>query len=138
MALLTAPTCAAAASAAASTAASTAASAAASTSAPCTQPENLLLDAQGYLKVVDFGFAIQIPFRKGGDIVDRTFTLCGTPEYLAPELVSCKGHNKAVDYWALGVLLFELLCGATPFEDEQQTLIFDKIVNSKNHLHFPK
>merc|ERR1711907_671982 len=60
------------------------------------KPENLLIDAEGYIKVVDFGFAKVV--------IDRTYTLCGTPEYLAPELVLGKGHHKGVDYWALGVL----------------------------------
>eukprot|EP00644_Phytophthora_capsici_P000956 jgi/Phyca11/551631/estExt2_Genewise1Plus.C_PHYCAscaffold_430075 len=59
------------------------------------KPENLLIDPQGYLKVVDFGFAKVVD--------DRTYTLCGTTEYLAPELVLGKGHNRGVDYWALGV-----------------------------------
>ena len=59
------------------------------------KPENLLIDGDGYIKVVDFGFAKVV--------VDRTYTLCGTPEYLAPELVLGKGHHKGVDYWALGM-----------------------------------
>jgi serine/threonine protein kinase len=58
------------------------------------KPENCLIDKNGYPKVVDFGFA--------KEITNRSFTLCGTPEYLAPELVLGRGHNKAVDYWALG------------------------------------
>ena len=60
------------------------------------KPENLLLDGKGYLKVVDFGFA--------KIIVDRTWTLCGTPEYLAPEIIRSKGHGKGVDWWALAIL----------------------------------
>ncbi|KAJ0410103.1 hypothetical protein ATCC90586_001588 [Pythium insidiosum] len=76
------------------------------------KPENLLIDPQGYLKVVDFGFAKVVE--------DRTYTLCGTPEYLAPELVLGKGHNKGVDYWALGVLIYEMVVGHSPFAGASQ------------------
>lgn len=60
-------------------------------------------------QLIDFGFAKQV--------TDRTYTLCGTPDYLAPELVLGKGHNKGVDYWALGILVYEMLCGYAPFTD---------------------
>lgn len=95
------------------------------------KPENLLVDSTGHVKVVDFGFA---KFVKS-----RTYTLCGTPEYLAPELVLLKGHNKAVDYWALGVLLYEMAVGYSPFADHEsgsQKAIFRNIVY--NTVDFPK
>lgn len=76
------------------------------------KPENLMIDTDGFIKVVDLGFAKRIR--------QKTYTLCGTPEYLAPELVLQKGHNRAVDYWALGVLIFEMLTGSSPFADHRR------------------
>ncbi|KAJ9511311.1 hypothetical protein QJQ45_029755, partial [Haematococcus lacustris] len=73
------------------------------------KPENLLLDSQGYIKVADFGFAKFI-----GE--DKTFTICGTPDYQAPEVIMRRGTTKAADYWALGVLIFEMLVGDPPFK----------------------
>jgi CRP-like cAMP-binding protein len=69
--------------------------------------ENVLIDADGYCKVIDLGFAKLV--------TDKTYTLVGTPEYLCPEIIMSKGHDKAVDYWAFGVLLYELLVGHSPF-----------------------
>ncbi|KAK3240854.1 hypothetical protein CYMTET_49339 [Cymbomonas tetramitiformis] len=72
------------------------------------KPENLMLDSEGYIKVTDFGFAKVLEGNK-------TYTLCGTADYLAPEIIMCKGHGTEVDLWALGVLIYEILCGFAPF-----------------------
>jgi len=102
------------------------------------KPENLLINSRGYLKLVDFGFAKQVPFmNKSSTVQYRTFTLCGTPDYMAPELVLTQGHDRSVDYWAFGVLVYELLCGHTPFESSNQQRTFEKIVHSQKHLGFP-
>jgi cGMP-dependent protein kinase len=86
------------------------------------KPENCLIDKEGYPKMVDFGFAKVIP--------GKSYTLCGTPEYLSPELVLGRGHNKAVDYWALGILIYEMICGYSPFSDPTGNM--DQVVICKN------
>ncbi|KAJ0407956.1 hypothetical protein ATCC90586_001984 [Pythium insidiosum] len=100
------------------------------------KPENLVIDSAGYLKVVDFGFAKHVPYYKNGVVQERSFTLCGTPEYLAPELVLNKGHGKAVDHWALGCLIYELIAGRTPFQHNDQNKIFEKILQGRQFVKF--
>ncbi|KAI8360812.1 camp-dependent protein kinase 10 [Blakeslea trispora] len=87
------------------------------------KPENILLDHRGYVKITDFGFAKKV--------VDRTWTLCGTPEYLAPEVIQSKGHSKSVDWWSLGVLIFEMMAGYPPFYDDNHFGIYERILSGK-------
>eukprot|EP00735_Rhodelphis_limneticus_P001946 TRINITY_DN1267_c0_g1::TRINITY_DN1267_c0_g1_i1::g.26800::m.26800 TRINITY_DN1267_c0_g1::TRINITY_DN1267_c0_g1_i1::g.26800 ORF type:complete len:782 (-),score=302.12,sp/P00516/KGP1_BOVIN/37.69/8e-131,sp/P00516/KGP1_BOVIN/32.73/3e-38,sp/P00516/KGP1_BOVIN/31.86/2e-10,Pkinase/PF00069.20/3.8e+03,Pkinase/PF00069.20/2.1e-68,cNMP_binding/PF00027.24/2e-18,cNMP_binding/PF00027.24/3.5e-20,cNMP_binding/PF00027.24/1.2e-18,Pkinase_Tyr/PF07714.12/7.3e+02,Pkinase_Tyr/PF07714.12/1.2e-31,Kinase-like/PF14531.1/5.7e+ len=87
------------------------------------KPENMLIDKDGYAKIVDFGFAKKVP--------NRTFTLCGTPDYLAPEIIASKGHNKAVDWWAVGVLIYEMLGGFPPFFADDPMQTYQKIMAHK-------
>jgi len=89
------------------------------------KPENILIDALGYCVLVDLGFA--------KIVMDKTYTLCGTPEYLAPEIILSKGHDKGVDYWAFGVLIYEMLVGRSPFYSygTDQVSLFKRIVQVK-------
>lgn len=73
------------------------------------KPENVMLDSQGFPKIVDLGFATEL------DADGRTYTLCGTPAYLSPEILKGQGYGKGVDWWCLGVFIFELLAGHPPF-----------------------
>jgi len=87
------------------------------------KPENLLLDKDGYLKLVDFGFAKILN--------DRTWTLCGTPEYLAPEIILNKGHGFGADWWCVGILSFECLTGTTPFVSNDPMEGYRKIIKCR-------
>ncbi|KAK3954352.1 kinase-like domain-containing protein [Pseudoneurospora amorphoporcata] len=91
------------------------------------KPENLLLDADGHIKLVDFGFAKRLGYKDDEHPVE-TYTLCGTPEYLAPEVIQNKGHTTAVDWWALGILIYEFLTGYPPFYHNNPLEIYRQIV----------
>ncbi|CAH1183529.1 unnamed protein product [Phaedon cochleariae] len=95
------------------------------------KPENLLIAANGYIKLTDFGFAKKIS--------GKTYTFAGTPEYVAPEIVLNKGHDKAVDYWAFGAFVFEMLSGRTPFrtDDSSHMRTYNKILGGIDAVSFP-
>ena len=87
------------------------------------KPENILIDSQGNVKIADFGFCKLAQ--------QKSFTLCGTPEYLAPEIIKSEGHGKLVDWWAFGILLYEMLVGYPPFYDHNPYKIYKKIVQGE-------
>jgi cGMP-dependent protein kinase len=92
------------------------------------KPENLVMDAQGYLKIVDFGLAKKLESGK-------TYTLCGTPDYLAPEVILNEGHDWAVDWWGLGVLIHEMTAGVPPFYAEDPMEVYERILSG--HVSTP-
>lgn len=95
------------------------------------KPENVLLDARGHIKLTDFGLCKEA-------ILDnnRTHTFCGTIEYMAPEILTRKGHGKAVDWWSLGTLMYDMMTGAPPFVADNRKRTIEKILKSK--LIFPR
>ncbi|KAM9744660.1 serine/threonine-protein kinase N2-like isoform 2-T2 [Menidia menidia] len=86
--------------------------------------DNLLMDVDGYVKITDFGLC-----KEGMGHGDRTSTFCGTPEFLAPEVLTDDNYTRAVDWWGMGVLLYEMLVGESPFPGEDEEEVFDSIVN---------
>lgn len=93
------------------------------------KPENLLLDARGYCKLTDMGLAKVVQ--------GKTYTLVGTPDYMAPEVILSLGHGKPVDWWMLGVLLFELLSGRAPFEAETTPQVYELVKRGIEAARFP-
>ncbi|XP_077186469.1 cGMP-dependent protein kinase 2-like [Paroedura picta] len=87
------------------------------------KPENLMLDGKGYVKLVDFGFA------KSLNPGEKTYSFCGTPDYLAPEILRHEGHDYAVDFWMLGVLIFEMIVGRPPFHSSEPEKTYSKILD---------
>ncbi|XP_077579775.1 serine/threonine-protein kinase N2-like isoform X1 [Stigmatopora nigra] len=93
--------------------------------------DNLLLDTEGYVKIADFGLC-----KEGMGFRDRTSTFCGTPEFLAPEVLTETSYTRAVDWWGLGVLIFEMLVGESPFPGDDEEEVFDSIVNDE--VRYPR
>ncbi|PAV17117.1 AGC Akt kinase [Pyrrhoderma noxium] len=89
------------------------------------KPENILLDYTGHIALCDFGLC-KLNMKDN----DTTNTFCGTPEYLAPEVLNGSGYNRTIDWWTLGVLLYEMLSGLPPFYDESPDVMYKKIVNN--------
>uniref|UniRef100_A0A8C6WKU1 protein kinase C n=1 Tax=Neogobius melanostomus TaxID=47308 RepID=A0A8C6WKU1_9GOBI len=93
--------------------------------------DNLLLGTDGYVKIADFGLC-----KEGMGFGDRTSTFCGTPEFLAPEVLTDTSYTRAVDWWGLGVLIYEMLVGESPFPGDDEEEVFDSIVNDE--VRYPR
>jgi serine/threonine protein kinase len=93
------------------------------------KPENILLDEKGYLCLVDFGMAKKLEYNK------KALSFCGTPEYLAPEIIKGEGYDENIDWWSLGIILYEMICGVPPFYDDNLNKIYDLIQNTE--VSFP-
>ena len=94
------------------------------------KPENILIDEDGYLRLVDFGMAKVLQ----GD--EKATSFCGTPEYLAPEIITGEGHNKSADWWSYGILMYEMFFGIPPFFCDNQEKMYQLITRAE--LRFPK
>jgi cGMP-dependent protein kinase 1 len=114
------------------------------------KPENLMLDEKGYIKLVstfeikcrkkydNFGFKVDFGFAKRVGPSQKTWTFAGTPEYVSPEIILNKGHDRAVDYWALGVFIHELLIGKPPFRGKDHMKTYNLILRGIDVIPMPQ
>jgi len=89
------------------------------------KPENVLLDSEGHVRITDFGLA-----KDAMDVTDMTQTFCGTPDYLAPEIIRQTGHGRGVDWWSLGTMIYEMLGGLPPFYSQTLKVMYEKIIKA--------
>ena len=94
------------------------------------KPENVLVQDNGFIKLTDFGFVKRLK------AWDRTYTLCGTPEYIAPEVILNVGHGRAADWYTLGIFIYELIMGRPPFMHQDTYEVFKMTLREK--IPFPK
>lgn len=101
------------------------------------KPENVVVDSGGHVVLTDFGLAKHVEF--GSE--KKTYTFCGTPEYISPEIVNNEGYNHTSDWWSFGVLIYEMLCGFSPFRADNEDAIYKSIRavhSAAGGLTFPK
>ncbi|KAL4453022.1 hypothetical protein ABPG73_002307 [Tetrahymena malaccensis] len=88
------------------------------------KPENVMIDFEGYIRITDFGLS-----KNNINDHEKTYSVCGTPEYLAPEILTMQGHEKTADWWSLGALIYELLTGLPPFYNQNREVMYELIKN---------
>ena len=96
------------------------------------KPENILLTKEGHIRLTEFSLSKQINLTNGSG---QTYTLCGTPEYLAPEIILGQGYGTSIDWWSLGILLYEMAMGFPPFYGKNPFIIYQKILNNQIKFH---
>jgi len=95
------------------------------------KPENILLDQEGHIKIADLGLC-----KTCSSDQEKAYTLCGTPEYIAPEIIKNSGYDKAVDYWSFGTLIYEMIHGSPPFYSVNREEMYHKMLNKPIEVPF--